>query len=83
MNREINIAFYADGGCCGCTEKKRRNSFYILGILFLIIGLVFLIGQLGENPNDTAMGLIGLGVIWLITGFCCPNGCCGEYKRTN
>ncbi|CAD8053973.1 unnamed protein product [Paramecium sonneborni] len=83
FNRDLNVAFYADGGCCGCTEKKRRNFFYILGILMLIIGLVFLIGQFGENSTETAMGLIGLGVIWLIAGFCCPNGCSGEYKRTN
>ncbi|CAD8046640.1 unnamed protein product [Paramecium primaurelia] len=83
LNRELNVAFYGDGGCCGCTEEKRRKSFYILGLICILVGSVFLIGNFSGDSSDTGIGFIGLGVIWFIAGFCCPNGCCGEYKRTN
>jgi hypothetical protein len=43
LNRDLNIAIYADGGCCGCTEAKRTKMFYILGGICILIGLIFLI----------------------------------------
>lgn len=83
LNRDLNVGIYGDGGCCGCTEEKRRKGFYILGCICILIGLIFLVFRIGEDANGTGAGFIGLGVIWFIAGFCCPNGCSDEYKRNN
>lgn len=83
MNRDLNIAIYGDGGCCGCNESKRIKMFYALAVICIVIGLILMISGTSEDTKGTAGGLIGLGVIWGICGFCCPNGCCGEYKNNN
>jgi len=52
-----------------------------LGIILALIGLIVLIFRIGGDANGTGFGLMALGGVFAISGWCCPNGCCGEYKR--
>jgi hypothetical protein len=84
MAENINVGIYGDGGCCGCTEKKRRTFYITIGVLFLIAAVVcyFVQGQTAQAQSN-AIGCVGGGVIFLLGGICCPNGCCNEYSNNN
>ena len=83
INETTNMAIYGDDGCCGCNEKKRRNMAYIIAVALVALGVGFIIFGEESQRDETGIPLIVLGGIFGITGFCCPNGCCGEYSRNN
>jgi len=39
------------------------------------------LGFADSNYFNSALGLAGFGVMNILAAFCCPDGCCGEYKR--
>lgn len=38
--RDLQVQWYRDGGCCGCTKTKRRITLIILGLICIIVGIV-------------------------------------------
>jgi hypothetical protein len=70
-----NVQIYGDGGCCGCTTKRRRLMLIGIALGFFIASIVLLPLQ----KKNEAMGCAAVGLFWLICAFLCPNGLCGEY----
>jgi uncharacterized membrane protein HdeD (DUF308 family) len=76
----MNMAFYADGGCCGCNTKRRRIMCVVITVVCLIVSGILAIIDVNAN-GDTCISLLILGGLFLLAGIFCPDGCCGEYRR--
>lgn len=80
MAANMNIGIYGDGGCLGCNRKKRRiGAFVIAVIAFIVAGVLALLDY--DAYQQHCVTAIGIGVICAAAGICCPDGCCGEYRR--
>ena len=78
MQRE----WYRDGGCCGCNKRKRRITLIIIGIICIIVGILLYFNL--DDPEQQKYqggGMGGFGLIFILSGICCPNFCC--YGRGN
>ena len=80
MAREMNVAFYGDGGCCGCNRKKRRIMLFVIAVIAVIAAGVLAVTDYDANQENCLAFLVGGGA-FAIAGACCPDGCCGEYRR--
>ena len=76
------MAFYGDGGCCGCNTKRRRITCFVITIISLVAAGVLALIDSSQN-GDTSIGLAVLGGLFLIAGVCCPDGCCGQYRKNS
>lgn len=82
MARKGNIAIWGDGGCLGCTTKKRRITFIVIAAIFFVVAIVLAIMDFSTNQN-TVYGCAGAGVLFIASAFICPDGFCGMYRNKN
>lgn len=76
------MAFYGDGGCCGCNTKRRRIMLIVITVICLIASGVLALIDVNAN-GDTCVSLLVLGGLFLLAGICCPDGCCGQYRKNS
>lgn len=82
MAKKGNLALWADGGCLGCNTKKRRITFIVIAVIFVVVGAVEAILDFSANQN-IAYGCFGAGGLFLASAFICPDGFCGMYRNKN
>lgn len=84
MGHDMHMAIYADGGCCGCTEIRRRLVFFILAAGFAIGALVVFVLGKGSVMEQTSpvLPLLAVCGLWILIALLCPNGMCGEYTAS-
>jgi hypothetical protein len=72
----MNLGIWGDGGCLGCTTKRRRIFFMMIVVGCLIAaGVLYLLDQ--DANQNTCLSLLGGAGIFLVVAVCFPDGLCG------